>query len=162
MAIKTAHLLERARGITLFPPRRGPAVNLSRRKLPDNTAWPNHHGNFSIPALFIGILNAPLGWMLEIAKNAQNRNYFPVYAEKFERQFIPLFRLFCLFILQEDEEYLVAWRVSQVPDTLEKLGNRPCLVWCQRQFSEIWWDIYGFHCSHIDVARQEGACRIRT
>ena len=76
MAIKTAHLLERARGITLlspFPPRRGTAVNLSRRKRPDNIAWPNHHGNFSIPALFIGSLNAPLRlyivWVHSIIRN---------------------------------------------------------------------------------------------
>ena len=63
MAIRAAHLLEWARGITLlspFPPRRAPAVNLSRRKRTNNIAWPNRHGNFSIPALFIGSLNVPL------------------------------------------------------------------------------------------------------
>ena len=61
-SVYAAHLLERARSITLLSPIphcHAPAVNLSRWKRTDNIAWPNHHGNFSIPALFIGSLNAP-------------------------------------------------------------------------------------------------------
>ena len=63
-----------------------------------------------------------LGWTLEISKNARNRKKnFPVYAEIFGHLFTQLlfFYLFKL-IFQEDEEYLVAWRVRQVQDTLEK------------------------------------------
>ena len=36
------------------------------------------------------------------------------------------FKIFNLFF-QEDEEYLVAWRVSQVQETLEKPGYHPSL-----------------------------------
>ena len=45
--------------------------------------------------------------------------------------------LFSLFIFQEEEEYLVAWRVSPVQETLEKPGYRPCLVWSEREFSKV-------------------------
>ena len=45
--------------------------------------------------------------------------------------------IFCLFPFQEDEEYLVAWRVSQVQETLGKPGYHPWLVWCEREFSEV-------------------------
>ena len=40
----------------------------------------------------------------------------------------PNYFIFILyFYFQEDEEYLAAWRVSQVQETLEKLGYRPCM-----------------------------------
>ena len=45
--------------------------------------------------------------------------------------------LFCLFISQKDEEYLVAWRVSQLQETLGKPGYRPCLICCEHEFSEV-------------------------
>ena len=61
-----------------------------------------------------------LGWTLEISKNAQNREYFPVYAENTWAGVYPVISfLFCLFIFQQDEEHLVAWRVSQVQETLD-------------------------------------------
>ena len=74
---------------------------------------------------------------MEIAKYEQNRSYFPVYVEIFGLQFTQLFYFHFFIYFQEDDEYVVAWRVSQVQEALEKLGYRPCAAWCERQFSEV-------------------------
>ena len=73
--------------------------------------------------------NEPYGERWKSLNTQKIENTFQFTQKSFGQEFTQLFYfLFCLFIFQEDEEYLVAWRVSQVQETLEKPGYRPCLV----------------------------------
>ena len=81
-----------------------------------------------------------LGWTLEIVKNAQNRKFFPAYVGKFGQQLTQLFYYYFSFIVMRMTS--IWWHSELVQETLEKPDYRPCLVWCECEFSEVWSHIF--------------------